>query len=249
MKKLFLYILILSTLSLQAISEKSLTPFEILDKIDNNMVYKKAYSEIEMRIHIKGRTIIKKLISYSKGNNRSFIEFTSPARDKGTKILKIGKIIKIYYPSAERVLRLSGHMLRQSMMGSDFSFEDMTEKSKKLREEYSGKLLTNEIFNGHDCYLMELVSKIDKQTYFRRKIWVDSKKFIALKEELFAKSGKLLKIMLVENIKKYGNRFYPVKVVMEDKLRKDSSTILEIKKIDFKTVIPDSTFSERMLMR
>jgi len=249
MKKIFFFTLILLICRLLPVSNPILTPEEILDKIDRNMVFEKASSQIEMEINIKRRKIVKGLISYSIGNDKSYLEFLSPARDKGTKILKLGKVIKIYYPSAERIMRLSGHMLRQSMMGSDFSFEDMTEKSRKLREEYSGKLLDNELFDGRDCYVIVLLSNIPKQTYFRRKIWVDSERFVGLKEELYSKSGKLLKIMKVENVKKYANRYYPVKVLMIDKLRKNSSTLLTIKKIDFNSDIPGSYFTERMLQK
>ena len=93
-------------------AEQVPTPAEIMDRIDKNMVFRTAYSEIEMILTISGRTLSKTMTSYSRGNEKSFIEFLSPARDKGTKILKTADIIQIYYPSAERVMRLSGHMLQ-----------------------------------------------------------------------------------------------------------------------------------------
>jgi outer membrane lipoprotein-sorting protein len=222
---------------------------DILDRIDQNMVYKTAYAESEMIITIKNRVITKKLISYSQGNEKSFIEFLSPARDRGTKILKIEGIVKIYYPSAERVLRLSGHMLRQSMMGSDFSFEDMTERATKLREEYTAEVAGEETIGDRLCYLVVLVSRIPKQTYFTRKIWVDKERFLGLKEELYSKAGKLLKVMIVDEIKTYRNRFYPTRIILEDKLRKNSRTEMIITRIDFDVQIPPETFTERNLLR
>jgi len=222
---------------------------DILDRIDQNMVYKTAYAESEMIITIKKRVITKKLISYSQGNEKSFIEFLSPARDRGTKILKIEDIVKIYYPSAERVLRLSGHMLRQSMMGSDFSFEDMTERATKLREEYTAEVAGEETIDDRLCYLVVLVSRIPKQTYFTRKIWVDKERFLGLKEELYSKAGKLLKVMIVDEIKTYQNRFYPTRIILEDKLRKNSRTEMIITRIDFDVQIPPETFTERRLMK
>jgi len=249
MKKIsFLFVMVFLIFFIN-FSQKKPTAIDILDKIDQNMVYKTAYAESDMVITIKKRVITKSLTSYAEGNNRSFIEFLSPARDKGTKILKIEGIIKIYYPSAERVMRLSGHMLRQSMMGSDFSFEDMTERSKKLREEYTAEIKGEENLNGRPCYVLVMVSKIPKQTYFTRKIWVDKERFLGLKEELFAKSGKLLKVMTVDEVKTYKKRFYPVKVTLEDKLRKNSKTEMIIKKIDFDISIPKGTFSERKLLK
>lgn len=258
MKKIIVYtllvvVVIIFCLSLefmaQAASQQKLTAFDILDKIDKNMVFKTAYAESEMIITIKNRTIKKSMISYSQGNEKSYIEFLSPARDKGTKMLRLDEIVKIYYPSAERVMRLSGHMLRQSMMGSDFSYEDMTERAKKMREEYTGTIKGDEEINGKACYVLELTSKIKKQTYFTRKIWVEKERFLAVKEELYARSGKLLKILTVEEIKSIGNRFYPVRMTMTDQLRKNSETEMVLNKIDFDIDIPDETFSERRLLK
>ncbi|MCK5056985.1 MAG: outer membrane lipoprotein-sorting protein, partial [Candidatus Aminicenantes bacterium] len=92
-------------------------------------------------------------------------------------------------------------------------------------------------------------SKIKKQTYFTRKIWVDKERFVGLKEELFAKSGKLLKVLTVDSIESFKNRYYPTRITMIDKLRKNSSTEMIIKKIDFDITIPPGTFSERRLMK
>ncbi len=249
MKKiLFILILLFMVIAPEFTAEEK-DPFDILNKIDSNMTFESAYAEMEMIITIKKRVIIKKFKSYSIGNTRSFIEFLSPVRDRGTKILKKDKIIKIYYPSAERILRLSGHMLRQSMMGSDMSYEDMTERSNKLREEYRGEMLQNEVLVGNECFVLMLTSIKKKQTYFKRKIWVDKRKYIGLKEELYSKSGKLVKVSKVISIKLFNNRYYPVEMIMEDKLRKNSSTRIVIKKIDFNIDIPDEMFTERMLLK
>lgn len=230
-------------------SNEKISPFEILEKIDKNMIYKTAYVEMDMIIKIKNRIITKSLISYSEGNEKSFIEFLSPARDKGTKMLRSDNIVKIYYPSAERIMRLSGHMLRQSMMGSDFSYEDMTERSKKLLDEYDSKMLKAENIDGREYYVMELTSKKEKRTYFKRKIWVDKNRFIGFKEELYSKGGKLLKTMKVTKVEMINDRYYPMIMVMVDKLRKNSSTTMVIKKIDFDIKLPKGVFSERNLQK
>lgn len=249
MKKIFLLLGILNLVVWCIPAQDKPSAFDILERIDLNMVFKTAYVEADMVISIKNRVITKRFTSFSQGDEKSFIEFLSPARDRGTKILKIEDIVNVYYPSAERVLRLSGHMLRQSMMGSDFSFEDMTERSKKLREEYTAEVTAEEQLNGRPCYVLKMVSKIPKQTYYTRKAWVDKERYLGLKEELYAKSGKLLKVMRVDDIKIYQNRFYPVKITLEDKLREDSRTEMVITRIDFDVAIPFETFSERNLLK
>jgi len=249
MRKAKILLTIVVVLGAASVLHSSQTAFDILDKIDKNMVFETAHAKSEMIIKVRKRVVTKVMESYSQGNNKSYIEVLSPARDKGTKILKLDEVVKIYYPSAERVMRLSGHMLRQSMMGSDFSYEDMTERAKKMREEYSGEINGEEELDGRLCYVLTLTSKIKKQTYFTRKIWVDKEQFIGLKEELYAKSGKLLKVMKVLEIKSFKNRHYPVRLIMEDKLRKNSSTEWILKEIQFDIDIPEETFSERRLLK
>lgn len=251
MKRIFAIIIFSLVLVSMGSAQGDISPAGILQKIDENMVFSTAYSEIQMDIHVKNRLITKKMVAYSQGNEKSFIEFLSPARDKGTKMLKMEDIIKIYYPTAERVMRLSGHMLRQSMMGSDFSYEDMTERSTKMLEEYTAVLAGEEDIDGRPCYVLEMTSKLEKQTYYKRKTWVDKERFVVLKEELYARSGKLLKVLTAGDIEYFADqkRYYPKTVTMEDKLRDGSKTEMVITKIDFNVDIDESVFSERQLLR
>ncbi len=247
-KTIFIFIMAL-LLAITVDAEELPSAEYVLKNIDRNMVFTTAESELEMIITIKNRVITKRFTSFSEGNERSFMHFTYPARDKGTKMLKKDGIIRIYYPSAERVVRLSGHMLKRSMMGSDFSYEDMTERATKLKEEYRAEITGTSDFNGTSCYLLTLTSVKKKQTYFTRKIWVDKKRYLALKEELYAKSGKLLKVSRIMKIYKQDNRYYPVKIELEDKLRKNSKTEIIFKKITFDIPVPKGIFEERNLRR
>jgi outer membrane lipoprotein-sorting protein len=226
-----------------------LSPEAILQRIDSNMVFQTARSEVEMVMTIGGRTLTKTLVSQSRGSEQSFIEILSPPRDKGTKILKLDGVIRIYYPSAERVMRLSGHMLRQSMMGSDFSYEDMTERAQGLTALYRVVLDGEESVQGRPCHRLVLTAREDGLTYHVRKIWVDCTLYLGLREELYARSGKLLKVLTVDEVKSFEGRHYPVKVTMEDRLRKGSKTVMRVSAIEFNVNIPPDTFSERNLLR
>lgn len=249
MKKLFLCLLMVRLMPIGCFPQQEPTVAKLLDRIDRNMVFKTAYSEVDMVITVKKRVVTKSLYSYAEEEEKLYMEFLSPPRDKGTRMLKIEDIVKIYYPSAERVVRLSGHMLRQNVVGSDFSYEDMTERAKSLREDYNAEIIGQEIIQGRSCYLLQLVSRIPRRTYYTRKAWVDKERYIVLKEELYARSGKLLKVLTVEEFKSFGDRFYPTRLTMRNMLRKDSQTEMLMKKIDFDIVIPPDTFSERQLLK
>ena len=94
---------------------------------------------------------------------------------------------------------------------------------------------------------MELVAREEKVNYYRRKIWVDAERYLGLREELYAPSGKLLKQSSTENIEKLGDRFYPMIMIMEDMTRKGSSTRFVIEKIVFDQAVPADTFTRQRL--
>ena len=104
---------------------------EILRNIDKNMNIDQAIRQSTMVIHGRSgtRTVTSK--SWIKGHDKAFVEYLSPAREKGKKMLKLDDKIWTYTPEpADRIITISGHLLRQSVMGSDLSYEDITEKSR-----------------------------------------------------------------------------------------------------------------------
>mgnify|MGYP000182469678 CR=1 FL=1 len=225
---------------------KMLTVNQIIARMDANNVFGTRKALTIMKIFKNGRTRVKKLLSYSRGEDTSYSEFLSPARDKGVKYLKIKNNLWMYLPAAEKIIKISGHMLRQSMMGSDFSYEDMLDATA-LRERYTSKVSKIEKIDGHDCYLIVMKQKKKGETYPTRKVWVDKKLFVARRSELFAASGKLLKVSTVHNIKTIGKRKYATRVRMMNKLRKGTWTEIVLKKIEFSVKLPGGIFTKRNL--
>jgi len=78
---------------------------------------------------------------------------------------------------------------------------------------------------------------------------VDKERFVALKSQLFALSGKLLKEINLGDVKKFGNRYFATKLTMENKLTKDSSTTFEMINVDFNPKLPNGVFTRRYLER
>ena len=132
-------------------------------------------------------------------------------------------------------------------MGSDFSYQDMME-SDKLTELYTFALLEEDTFNDRPCYVLEAIAVPgQKVSYYRRVSWIDKERFIGLKEELYAESGRLLKTSEVEEIEQIDNRWLPVKMVMENKLRRDTYTRFIINKIELNPELDESMFSLQSL--
>ncbi len=242
MKKLNMLVvsLMILTFFVTAVAD-AVTVEEIINKRDDNQYIKMAKVEAEMVIISGSRQMTKNMLSYMEEGN-SLTTFTNP-RDRGTKFLKREDNLWMFFPEAEDIVKISGHMLNQGMMGSDFSYQDMME-SDKLTDLYSFKLVGEEEINGRNCFVLEGIAVEGKEvSYYRRKAWIDKERFIGLKEELYARSGRLLKVMNVTRVEKIEERWYPVETVMENKLRQNTRTEFIIKSIEFNPEIPDKTFT------
>lgn len=221
---------------------------KILQKVDYNMIAKSQVTEEKMIVHGRrnDRTMVSK--SSSEGTDKSYSEYLEPAREKGTKMLKLGDRLWIYSPSTDRTIQLSGHMLRQSVMGSDMSYEDMME-NRKLTDVYNSKVTGEETIDGRKTWVLQLTAKVDDATYESRKMWIDQERFVPLKEELFAKSGQLLKRIVLSDVAKIGNRWYPRKINYKDVLKDGKGTDFIVSDIKFDVKIPDYIFNKASLKR
>ena len=205
---------------------------------------------IESKMIIEGRrnkrTVVSK--SYSEGDKKSFTEYLAPDREKGTKMLKLDDKLWIYAPSTDRTIQLSGHLLRQSVMGSDLSYEDMMEE-RQLTDIYDAKVVGEETIDERDTWVLELTAKVDDVSYAKRKSWIDKERFVPLKEELFAKSGQLLKKVTLSEVKKVDGRWFPMKMNYKDMLKNGNGTDFVMTDVAFDADIPDYLFSKAALKK
>lgn len=219
---------------------------EIIRKVDQNMSSKNRIVESEMVIQGRRGSRTIKSRSYSEGEDRSLTEYLAPAREEGTKMLKLEDRLWIYTPASDRTIQLSGHMLRQSVMGSDLSYEDMME-DRELTDIYDAKTTAEEMIGDRNCYVLTLTAKVDDVAYHSRKMWIDAERFVPLKEELFAKSGQMLKRTILSNVVKVQGRWFPKTMLYKDMLKDGKGTEFIMTDIKFDQDIPDHIFSKASL--
>ena len=244
MKKIIMPVFGLLTICLTGLSQSDAD--DILKKVEKNMSSDNRVFESSMTIrgNRTSRTITSR--TYSVGDTKSFTEYLSPAREQGTKMLKLENQLWIYSPSSDRTIQISGHMLRQSVMGSDLSYEDMMD-DRKLTDVYTAKISGNEVIDGRETYILDLTAKVTDVAYNSRKMWIDSERFVPLKEELFAKSGQMLKRTTLSDVIKIDGRWFPEKVVYKDMLKQGDGTEFKITSIKFNQKIPEYIFTKAAL--
>jgi len=218
----------------------------ILRKVDQNMSSDNRVMESDMTIYGKRSTRTITSRSWGEGVKKSFTEYLSPASEKGVKMLKIEGQLWIYSPSTDRIIQISGHMLRQSVMGSDLSYEDMMD-DRKLFDIYAAKILGEELLGNRRTWSLELTAKVINVAYYSQKIWIDSERYIPLRQEMYAKSGQLLKRTELSNVRQIQGRWFPFIIVYKDLLKQGKGTEFKISSIQFNQKIPDYIFTKAAL--
>lgn len=221
---------------------------DILERVDHNMFSENRIVESSMTIHGRrgSRTIISR--TYSVGDEKSYTEYLAPPREEGTKMLKLEDQLWIYSPSTDRTIQISGHMLRQSVMGSDLSYEDMME-DRKLTDIYEAEVIGEETIDGRPAWILELVSKVDDATYHSQKIWIDSERYVPIRQEMYAKSGQMLKHTELKDVRRIEERWFPTTIIFRDALKQGDGTEFKMTAIQFDQDIPDHFFSKAILRR
>ena len=241
-------LIILGNLFAQSAFSSTIDPQKLLEAVDDNL-----WSNTK---RINGRLIIdngrkERVLTWEhwmEGTDRAYTRYKSPAREKGTKMLKIKSKLWMDTPLTDRKFLIAGHLLRQSMMGSDLSYEDMTEDTK-LSAAYTATFVAMEELRKMECCVLLLVAHDKKTTYQKRKLWVDVEKEIVIRQELYAKGGKLLKEIEYFDYRLLGERLFPRKMIFRDLLKENTKTTYMFDEIEFDVDIPKRYFSQSILRR
>lgn len=248
MRALFRIFLVTVLVMMTRVWAEELSGDWILKKVDGNFGSDNKIYVGSMIVHGRrgSRTIKSK--TWMQGIEKSFTEFLAPAREKGTKMLKLSDQLWTYTPSIDRTIKISGHMLRQSVMGSDLSYEDLME-DPELHKIYEAKIVGEESYLERPCWVLELTSKVEGIAYNSRKILVDKERFVSLREDRFAKSGKLLKTTEVKKVIRVEDRWVPSNMLFKDVLKTGEGTEFVLEFIQFNADISDHVFSKASLRK
>ena len=221
---------------------------QILARVDENIASRNKVLEAQMVIHGRRGTRTVESRSWIEGNRRSFTEYLAPPRERGTKMLKIGDELWTYTPSTDRIIRISGHLLRQSVMGSDLSYEDLME-DPRLVELYTAATAGVDTVLGRPCWILDLSSRGGDIAYDARRVWVDQEHAVLLREERYAKSGMLLKTTEVREMREIEGRWVAAHIVFRDALRDGEGTEFILESMTFDAEIPPHVFSKASLRK
>ena len=247
MKRILVIFACAAALSGVATGQSAPNAADLLARVDANEVYNTITYKGKMIIEYQGRRYVKEMQAWAKGKNDSFVEFFNP-EDRGPKYLKKGSRLYVYSPDSEQVMLISGHLLKESMMGSDLSYEDTIE-NERLSARYTPVLAGTEVLGDLKAWVLDLTARNRTESYPRRKLWIDAVTGDVLRYELYALSGAKLKEYNLVRAETIDGRRFPVESEMRDLLRKDSRTVFVMDQVVLDVPIADSVFSMRNLER
>ena len=132
-------------------------------------------------------------------DSKLVVKFSTPPDIKGTGVLQIehgesDDDLWIYLPALKKSRRLVANNKKDSFVGSDFSYGDIT--LPKV-DQYRHTLLRSEKIDEHDCYVVESVPATDavkaNSGYSKKVTWVRADNFVESKVEYYDLAGRLLK--------------------------------------------------------
>jgi outer membrane lipoprotein-sorting protein len=220
---------------------QDLSAAAIVARLEEHRTFSTSRSQMTMTIRDRFGERTSSMLSYSRGADEALIEFTSAA-ERGQKVLRTADEIYLYYPDAAELVRLQGSALRESLLGSDVSYEDLT-GGKTILDTYDVELQGREEVDGHDTYRISLTARRRNVAYPRQTLWVDTELFVSRRSELHALNGRLLKTITSSQIEDVAGHPVPMETVISDALKRNSSTTISIDRIEVGIPLEDEIFS------
>jgi outer membrane lipoprotein-sorting protein len=222
---------------------------EIIRKADELMRGNSSYAQITMTI-VKPewqRTMTMK--AWSLEPDFSLVYVTEPARDKGSVTLKRGNEVWNWLPSVQKVIKIPPSMMLQSWMGSDFTNDDLVRASSIVKD-YTHKLLGRELYEGHECYKIELIPKPEAAVVWAKVlVWISTEGYLEYKTEYYDEDEVLVKSFLGSKVKTFGDRKLPAHWEMVPYNEPGSKTILDYDDLRFNEKIGTDFFSLQNMKR
>jgi outer membrane lipoprotein-sorting protein len=181
---------------------------------------------------------------YQKGNELRLVRFLSPADVRGVGFLRLdAKKLYLYMPAFRKVRRIASSATDQNFMGSDFTYEDMSQS--EYTKDYAARLLGER--NGQ--FVLELTPRAGSDVSYRKLImYADKESYVYRKIEYYNREETPTKFLTVDDVEKIGEYWIGKRWEMQS-LKKNHTTLLEMKDITYDQGLKDTFFSQQNLKR
>jgi len=235
---------------------------EIRDCVSRNLPQDSSIQTVVLRSHDRMGSVTEMRAKiywkrFEDGFSRLLLRFSDPPDMRGSALLLIQKEqvndMFMYLPELQRVKRVTGHMMKGSMFGTDFSYEEFERLQGLEAQQFVTERLPDESVGDRAAYVLQAVPKDglppeQLPSYERSVTWIDRETCVPLKVEFYERGQKLRKRLQVDvnAIERHGERHLARHVEIVD-LHDETRTELVVEAIELGAKISPSIFSARAL--
>jgi outer membrane lipoprotein-sorting protein len=180
-----------------------------------------------------------------RGGSQSILVFSWPGDIRDTGLLTVSAGGRsddqwIFLPAARRVKRISSSSRSGSFVGSEFSYEDMTDQGL---DDFTYRWVRDE----GCCNIVERYPK-GASSYAKQVVWFNKGSGLVDRVEFHPKRGNAQKVLDISGYRQYGSVWRPSQMVMSNLLT-SRSTILSWSNYRFNAGLSANDFTTRALER
>ena len=150
-----------------------------------------------------------KMKGWSIGEDYFSSVIITPIKEKGTVFLKRENEVWNYIPSIERTIKLPPSMMMQNWMGTDFTNDDLVQRSS-ISDDYSNTIVNEEVIDGYDCWVIQLIPNEDAPVVWGKLVmWIDKTHYMQLKTEFYDEYEDMVSVMTSNQIKDFNGKKLP----------------------------------------
>lgn len=221
-------------------------PVQILQEVEDSLnapIDREATLKMQL-IDKAGNTKNRELTILQKGPEKRLIRFNAPADVKGVGFLVLeDDLMYLYMPAFAKVRRIASHVKNENFMGTDFTYDDMSQSD--YVKNYT-PVLKNET-DQH--YILDLTPKPESEIeYSKLVMWANKQTMLPDTVEFYDRSNRLLKTMIQTETEQIDGYWTPQHIEITD-VQDQHKTIMELVNVKHNQGIPDKKFTQRYLKR
>ncbi len=180
----------------------------------------------------------------SHGSSRTVLRFTAPPEIKGVALRIVNQRDRaseqwLWTPETARLRRVAIQDRATRFLGTDFSFEDLEERDA---DQYDYRLLGEQTIDGASCWQIEARPRQSKASqYSSLRLWIRNDLYVVAQIEGWS-GNRLIRRLRSRQIESVSGIWTPRVVEVAD-LRRNSTTILRMERIEYNVPLDPAAFT------
>ena len=201
-----------------------------------------SHSEMTMVIHRPDWERAMTMRAWTKGDKRSLVRVTEPAKDRGNGTLTDDNNMWSFSPKVNRVIKIPSSMMGQSWMGSDFSNKDIA-RADDIVDQYDHTLLGMEDVDGLTVYEIQSIPYEEAAVVWGREVLRIRSDYVVVEHRFYDQDDELVKSLESLEIAEMGGRTVARRQRMTKTDEPEEWTEIQINSVEYEIDIPDSMFT------